>query len=69
MIDQDYIESKDFSVALPGAKNKLRAVSDGMLFEISEEGPPPQEVLEGWHLILLDVIDDLSTINTALYGS
>ena len=69
MIDQDNIENKDFSVALPGVTSKLVAVSNGMLFEISEGGPPPEEVLNGWYLILLDVIDDLGVINKALYGS
>ena len=62
-------QSKDFSLELPGVTNKLRAVSDGMMFEIGEGGQPPEEVLDGWYQILMDVIDDLSTINTALYGS
>ena len=69
MIFQDNIERKDFSLALPGITNKLRAVSAGMMFEIGEGDPPPKEVLDGWHQILLDVIDDLSTINKALYSS
>jgi hypothetical protein len=69
MIYQDNIERKDFSIALPGVTNKLRAVSDGMMFDIGEGGPPPEEVLNGWYQILMDVIDDLSTINTAFYSS
>jgi hypothetical protein len=55
--------------ALPGITHKLRAVSDGMMFEISESGQPPEKVLDGWYLILSDAIDDLEVINKALYGS
>ena len=65
MIDQ----GKDFSLELPGISNKLRAVSDGMMFEIRDGSQPPEEVMDGWYQILWDVIDDLSTINKALYGS
>jgi hypothetical protein len=52
MLNKDDVEKKDFSLALPGITHKLRAVSDGMMFEISESGQPPEKVLDGWYLIL-----------------
>jgi hypothetical protein len=63
------VQNKDFSLELPGITNKLRVVSDGIMFEITCGSDPPEEVLHGWEQILVDVIDDLSTINRALYGS
>jgi hypothetical protein len=69
MLLEDDVKRKDFSVALPAAIHKLRAVGGGILFEACDHGQPPIEVLHGWHHIIHDIIDDLSAINEALYGS
>jgi hypothetical protein len=69
MIHQDDIDKKDFSIALPGVTHKISAVSNALLLELNEGGEPPLEVLQGWHLILSEIIEDLSAINRTLYGS
>jgi hypothetical protein len=68
MILEDDVKRKDFSVALPAAIHKLRAVESGILFEACEGCQSTVEVLHGWHHIIDNILDDLSAINEALYG-
>ena len=69
MIDSALVEQKDFSIVFGQTVDKLSAVRDGILYEACENGQPTEEVLNGWHLIIGDIIDDLSKINKALYSS
>lgn len=72
MIDEFDIEQKtlDFSISFPGVIRKIRAIS--RLITATGDQPDQcwvgQEELLGIGSILEDAVDDLETINRALYG-
>ncbi len=62
MISESDIESKDFSLALPWAIDKLAALQTLLI-----QGEGGDRVLAGVGCILADVVEELDTINKTLY--
>ena len=69
MINKSEIENKDFSMTIPVIITKLITVSESLQIRDDRRDWIDNEVMEGFGLILEDVIDDLRTINKALYWS
>ena len=64
MIDKDNIETKEFSIELPEAIEKLQAIASLTMYNQDEE---LTTVLHGLGFIIQEVCDDLRQIYNALY--
>lgn len=70
MINQLDIETKDFSLSLPNATDKIKGISSLMISAgFAENNCLEEDGLKGIGNILWEVAEDLETINKALYSS
>ena len=70
MIHPSDIENKDFSIVLPGLLLRLGAISSALIImeeaDFTDHYSP--ENITGFGLIIRDIMDDLLTIEKALYS-
>lgn len=67
MIDQNSIDSGDFSIEMGQMADRLNAVAETFMFRGVNVPPPTGEALNGFGLIVRDVAEGLDAIRERLY--